>query len=127
MRRRGFLSVFGFGAAATVAGAAKATTPVKRDINWARKMCQEGHRVRLLSWRVPAKDRSNPSPGTTTVTFTMGDPSGVGSVDHLALTGEMLEGPWELVPPEDMSKPVDYMGGGDLVFMAGNTEPPHWT
>ena len=126
MKRRGFFAAFGFGAAATVAGIAKATPPpVKRDIHWARKMCQEGHRVRLPSWCTPVAQRPSAPAGMVVFTIQMGDAAGVDSVDDLAVTPQMLEGPWEIVPPEDMPKPPEITfttnggTGGAVVLMSG--------
>lgn len=108
MKRRSFFTMFGFGAAASVAGASKAVgAPEKRDIHWARRRCQEGYRVRLPSWCAPIWERrKRPEDGNPSViTVTQGTSMGVASVDGLTMTPEMLEGPWEIVPPEDYPKP----------------------
>jgi len=123
MKRRAFFSAFGIGTAATVASVAQGRTPQldtpKRDLKWAREMTSKGHRVRLESWITPIDQRGNINPGKdpSIVTFRQGTREGVASVDELAVTGEMLEGPWELVPEEDWPKPPPPPSpGGDLIL-----------
>lgn len=123
MRRRSFFTMFGFGAVATVAGVSKAGTPEKHDIHWARKMCQEGHRVRLLSWCTPLHERQAPPGNISVMTVTQGTKVGVESVDDLTMTPGMLAGPWEIVPKEDYPKPPDPPGygyGGEIVITGGH-------
>lgn len=111
MKRRAFFSAFGIGTAATVASVAQGRTPQldtpKRDIKWATEMCRNGHRVRLASWITPIDQRGSINAGkdASIVTFRQGTQEGVSSLDELAVTGEMLEGPWELVPENDWPKP----------------------
>ena len=115
-------------AAAAVSGvaAAKAASPhpEKRDIQWARARVEEGHRVRLESWRVPLNERPPlPSDLHAAMMIRMGSPAGLANVDECAVTVEMLEGPWEIVPEEDHPKPpepIQWSGtGGELTFTAG--------
>jgi hypothetical protein len=127
LKRRAFFSVFGIGTAATVASVAQGRTPQldtpTRDLKWAREMCEKGHRVRLASWITPIDQRGDLNPGKdpSIVTFRQGTREGVSSIDELAVTGEMLEGPWELVPEEDWpNKPPPPLSlpGGDLTILS---------
>ena len=146
MKRRAFFSAFGIGTAATVASVAQGRAPQldtpKRDIAWATEMCRKGHRVRLASWITPIDQRGavNAGKDPSIVTFRQGTREGVSSLDELAVTGEMLEGPWEIVPESDWPKPpppppppapaddftivsLDQTGagyGGDFTIMGGH-------
>jgi len=123
MRRRRFLTTLGLGTAATATGALKASAEeVKHDIHWARRMTEEGHRVRLVSWRTPIADRpkrDNPQ----CLTVQMGGLRGVESVDDLALTSEMLEGPWEIVTPEDLVEPESAVVVGPVQGVPSRSPP----
>jgi hypothetical protein len=111
MKRRAFFKAFGIGATVgAAAGVREAQAAVthqeKRDLAWARERITEGHRVRLEAWRVPVEDRNTEvNENDASITFHMGQPSGVTSLDHIALTPLILEGPWEVVPEEDLPKP----------------------
>jgi hypothetical protein len=111
MKRRAFFKAFGIGATVgAAAGVREAHAAVahqeKRDLAWARERIAEGHRVRLEAWRVPVEDRDTErDENDASITFHMGQPSGVTSLDHIALTPLILEGPWEVVPEEDLPKP----------------------
>jgi hypothetical protein len=111
MKRRGFFTAFTAGAAATVVGGAKhaqaaSAATEKRDIHWAKKMTEMGFRVRLESWVVPVEERESlTDEHDAGITMRMGQPSGVASIDELVVTFEMMEGPWECVPEDDMPKP----------------------
>ena len=111
MKRRGFFSAFTAGAAVTVAGGASQVHaadlgPELRDIRWAAKMTEMGFRVRLESWTTPVEKReSEHTESDACVSMQMGQASGVASVNELVVTYEMMTGPWECVPEEDMPKP----------------------
>jgi hypothetical protein len=109
MKRRAFFGAFTAGTVATVAGGAKqahAATPEKRDIHWAKEMTEMGFRVRLESWVVPVEKRPDRTDEHDAgISARMGQPCGVSAIDELIVTFEMMEGPWECVPEEDMPKP----------------------
>ena len=104
--------------------------PKKRDLKWATAQAEEGYRVRLESWRVPLDQRAPfPEGNDAAMMIRMGSPSGLESLDECAVTVEMLEGPWEVVPEEDYPKPpepppsgiffTNTMDGGDITITSG--------
>ena len=64
---------------------------------------------------------SNPDAG---IQIRMGSPAGLTSVNECAVTVEMLEGPWEIVPKVDYPKPPKpstWTGpGGDVTIIGGD-------
>jgi hypothetical protein len=54
----------------------------------------------------------------------MGSPAGLTTVNECAVTVEMLEGPWEIVPKEDYPKPLEprrsFGAGGDVTIRGGD-------
>ena len=133
MRRRAFFTAFGLGTAATVAtgvaAAKSARSSEKRDLQWAKARAKEGHRVRLETWRVPVNERpAFPTDASAALMVRMGSPAGLVSLDECAVTVEMLEGPWEIVPKEDYPKPPQpspWVGQGGQVTITGGGGGAH--